>query len=485
MFLNYNIPQIFILLSIETFFIVEHVSLRTQEAMDPYTIGICLFLVVFSAIVASFQKNPRAIQGQILTISFVFLFSFFIVHFVNYLGWLIAPENYDFLNPKFANQACILSSSSFVAILIGKIICKKPFKNSEHNREINYIGNVPPWIMMVFLLLFITFTDRRYFSAGGNSAVLNEIGWNPIGAASYNICIAVIVANVITVVINNRDIIRKRLTVKKYLSFYSPSFYILTLIYIVIVLISGDRGPMMDIIISFGFGYVILKKYKPNVFVLTIVGIFAIFVLKYLSFLRGNPDSLSVEKLGVINDRMSSFHEDNLPIIGEMRELSDVVNAYHLVFGFAETNFIIYGIGVIIQLLAIFPGIRYFIMALTGVPPTFYSTDQLATALLGEEYGAGTTCVADAVYNFGFYGSILFFLIVGYFLRKLDLSIYQKGVKLFVLTMAICYFTKAIYLGRSYVFQPVTLIVYTYLILILTKYINKKRQHNAEGIIIN
>lgn len=485
---NLRIIQVLLLFSLEIFLISEYLITPSRGQMDSGTIDISVVSVLVGIIIViCFQNNPKELKGQMATISFVFLFSFFTVHFINYIGWLISPQDYEFLSQNVVNKASLLSSTCFNGCLLGYVLCTKPFNSYKENiKKYNLnIGTIPPYIMGVFLILFIAFTDSRYFTAGGNSAVLNEIGWNPIGAASYNACVACVVASVIAVINDKRLNSSKRITIKKYLSFYPLSFYLLTIIYLIIVLISGDRGPMLDILISFSFGYIVLRKYKPNIILLIIGGSIAILILKYMSFLRGNPDALSIDKLAVINDRMASFHENNIPIIGDMRELSDVVNAYHLVYDFAEQNFIIYGVGVIIQLMAVFPGIRFLIMTVTGIPPSFYSTDQLATLLLGEDYGAGTTCVADAYYNFGFWGSIIFFVIVGYFLRKLDLSLYQKGVKILVLTMAVCFFVKAIYLGRSYFFQPVTLVVYTYLILLLSRYINKKRYFNEKNIITN
>lgn len=475
--------QLIILSFLGIFLIYEYYSLPVQSQISSNILLINTTILVIALIVFSvYQNNPKYLKGQIITISFIFLLSFFIVHFFNYIGWLILPEDYEFLSQNYINRASILSSTSFIGCLIGMVLCKKPFKNAK-NKNLDKIGDVPPVIMVLFMFLFILFTDKRYFAAGGNSAVLNEVGWNPVGAASYNICVAYVIANVIAVVTNNRG---NKVNIKQYLKKFPQLFYLLTIIFLIIVLISGDRGPMMDIVLSYVLGYIIINHKRPNILLLCIIGVLGIFILKYLSFLRGNSDTLSIEKLEAINERMSTFHEDNIPILGDMRELSDVVNAYHLVYEFGENSFIIYGFGVLTQILAIFPGIRFIIMSLTGIPPAFYSTDQLATVLLGEDYGAGTTCVADAYYNFGFVGTIVFFILIGYFLRKLDLSIYQRGVKLFIFTIAICFFVKAIYLGRSYFFQPVTLTIYTYLIVWVSKYLNnKKLKHEKKNIIIN
>ena len=463
--------QLLLLFISEIILISEYLSMGSESQMSIGIISTNIIIIISSLFIyLSNLHNPKYLKGQVITISFIFLFSFFVVHFFNYIGWIFLPYDYKFLSTYFVNRASTLSAASFVGCLIGMLMCKKPFRDAKRDSHLK-IGQVPPIFMVICLALFIIFTDKRYFSAGGNGAVINEIGWNPIGSASYNMCVAYVIANVVVVTFNNWG---RKLSLRQYSNKYPLAFYVLTLIYLMLVMISGDRGPMLDIIIAFSLGFIIINRKRPKILILVVVGIFAIISLKYLSFLRNNTDALSIEKLGAISERMSRFHEDNLPVIGDMREMSDVVDAYHLVYEFGESYSIIYGFGTLTQILAVLPGFRYIIMKVTGIPPSLYSTSEIATTLLGSSYGAGTTCVADAYYNFGFFGTIIFFIIVGYYLRKLDLSIYQKGCKLFIFIVAFCFFVKSIYLGRSYMLQPVTLIIYTFLMVLLSKRANKK-----------
>lgn len=470
--------QLLFLLISEIILISEYYSLASESQMATGVISTNIIVIIASISIYLLNlHNPRYLKGQIITISFIFLFSFFVVHFFNYIGWLFLPNDYKFLSSHVVNKASTLSAAAFIGCLIGMIICKHPFSDTKRNYRLK-IGTVPPFFMIVCLSLFIIFTDKRYFSAGGNGALVNDIGWNPIGSASYNMCIAYVIANVVVVVYDNWG---RKLSLKQYFNKYPIAYYILTIFYLLLVVLSGDRGPIVDIIVAYSLGFILINKTKPKIIILIVIAIFAIFTLKYLSFLRNNSDALSIEKLGVINDRMSRFHEENIPVIGDMREMSDVVDAYHLVYEFGQNYSIIYGFGTLTQILAVLPGIRYIIMSSTGIPPSLYSTSEIATALLGKNYGAGTTCVADAYYNFGFIGTIIFFILVGFFLRKLDLSIYQKGCKLFIFIVAFCFFVKSIYLGRSYFLQPVTLIMYTFLIVWLTKHMNNKKKLTDEN----
>lgn len=418
-------------------------------------------------IYCSRKEYNNFLRRQVFTIATIFLISFVIVHFFNYLSYCLGILDHGFLSMRYVNKASKVSTCAFIAILIGLLIPRQPFKGQKTTLSIE-IGETLNYFLCLSLVMFVVFTDKRYFSAGGNNLVLNEIGWNPIGAVGNTSCIACIIASVISKIINYRDV---HLSLIRYLKIYSFSFYLLTFIYLILVLISGDRGPLIDIFFSFFLGYVLINKAKIKVWVALICMIIGANLLTYLSFLRGNSEDLSLDKISQVNERMGRFREDNNLFFGPVSDLSNVVDAYHLVFEHTEINEPINGIGIGFQLVAVLPGIRSVIYNISGIDIDFLSTDALATRLLGEDYGAGTTCVADSYYNLGLIGTILLFIVFGMIVRKLDLSLYQDNTRLLVFVIAICYFIKSIYLGRSTIFQPINLIFYTYLYLFLSKWV--------------
>lgn len=466
----YNIVITFLIYALVVINLFQYMNTPIYTTPQRWIVGCSIVYVLGGLFLYCIHiSSCYDIKGQTLTIAFLFLSSFFIVHFLNYISWLLDWRDVEFLEVSCMNKASLLSSCTFNAVLIGLLLPKQPFKGARNERRDKI--RIPWWIMGISLSLFIIFTDSRYFSAGGNAEVLNNIGWNPIGLASYIICSAYVMANVIAIIYNGK----RNLSFSKYIRQFNFKFYILAFIFLAIVLISGDRGPMIDIFGSFALGYIIINKKRIRLPIIIGVAIVGAFALTYLSILRGSSQELSLEKIEYVNDRMDDFRQQDMPLLESMGELSNVVNSYHLVYNFAYNNFIIYGMGVFIQIMAFLPGFRFLFVQFLGIPSVYFSTDILATMLLGQGYGAGTTCVADAFYNFGEIGTIFFFIFVGWFVKKLDWSLYLKQTNLLVLTIAFCYMIKAIYIGRSFFLTPINVIVYTFLILVLSKYLTRQR----------
>jgi hypothetical protein len=205
--------------------------------------------------------------------------------------------------------------------------------------------------------------------------------------------------------------------------------------------------------------------YLQSFFLLAIASI----ALTIMAFFRGNEMELSIEKVYVIYDRFLVFLDGTDIAFELVKELSTVINTFHLVLGYIDNNGIIYGSGMLFQLFAFFPGIRYLLFALFDLDIKTLSTDQLATSLLNEGVGAGTTCISDTYYNLGLVGTIFFFILFGLFVAKIDRLMYERKCKTFFLVLALCYMARAIYIGRSTVLQPINLIVYTSLLLYVSR----------------
>lgn len=466
-YISRNFSRIILLIGLLVYSIISYYQ-TSYSFVSVSSLWESIILSTLSLLIYCSRKEyNKLFQGQVFTIATIFLLSFVIVHFFNYLSYCLGILGHDFLSMRYVNKASKVSTCALIAILIGLLIPRHPFKGQKTTLSIE-IGETLNYFLCLSLVMFVVFTDKRYFSAGGNNLVLNEIGWNPIGAVGNTSCIACIIASVISKIINYRNV---HLSLIRYLKIYSFSFYLLTFIYLFLVLISGDRGPLIDVFFSFFLGYILINKAKIKVWVALICIIIGANFLTYLSFLRGNSEDFSLDKISQVNERMGSFREDNNLFFGPVSDLSNVVDAYHLVFEHTEINEPINGIGIGFQLIAVLPGIRSVIYNISGIDIGFLSTDVLATRLLGEDYGAGTTYVADSYYNLGLIGTIILFIVFGMIVRKLDLSLYQDNTRLLFFVIAICYFVKSIYLGRSTIFQPINLIFYTFLYLFLSKWV--------------
>lgn len=462
--LRINLLIILLLYSIWAYYNTSY-SVLSESSLWESLILSSLSLLIY----CSRKEKDRALKGQVLTISTIFLLSFIVVHFFNYLSFCLDVSENNFLSARYVNKASKVSTCAFIAVLIGLLIPEKPFKEKKTILSIN-IGNILNYFLCFSLILFVFFTDKRYFSAGGNNLVLNEIGVHPLAAVGNTSCIACIIASVISKIVSHRN---SHLSLKQYFKIFSLPFYVLSFIYLFLVLVSGDRGPLLDVFFSYFLGYILINRIKIKIWIAIICICVGAYTLTYLAFLRGNSSDLSLDKISQVNERMDRFRDDRNWFFGPVSDLSNVVDSYHLVFEHTEINGPIYGVGIIFQLLAILPGIRSFIYNASGLDIEFLSTDALATRLLNGDNGAGTTCVADTYYNLGLIGTITLFLVFGGVVRKLDISLYQDKTKLFILVVAMCYIIKAIYLGRSTILQPINLIFYTYLYMYMAIFVKK------------
>lgn len=426
--------------------------------------SVIIFLIYMISPSQPFKKKGISF----FKITTFFLLSYFIVHFSNYLHYTFKTVDLRFLESHSVNKAAILSLCCFISLILGIRSTNNPFYHRTSVRFDWKTNDFLSYIFLVALCLFYGFTDKRFFTSGGNYEILNNIGWHPLGQVGNSLCIAAVLASIISVYFRCNEQGIANITFKEYLIKFPLKFYFLLFLYLGLILISGDRGPMIDIGVAFVSNYFIVSRKKIKFLQLIILVIIASFALTFLAYLRANPDNLSIDKVLAVSNRLKESNENTNGLYNITKDLSNVVDSYHLVYFFTESYGIIYGLGAFFQIIGILPGIRSIIYNMLGLDISILSTDVIATNLLGEEHGAGTTCVADTFYNFGLYGTLLIFFIFGKLIKKLELSLYSYSGSLFVIVVAFSYLTKAIYLGRSSLFQPMNLIAYTFLCLFLS-----------------
>lgn len=256
-YISRNFSRIILLIGLLVYSIISYYQ-TSYSFVSVSSLWESIILSTLSLLIYCSRKEyNKLFQGQVFTIATIFLLSFVIVHFFNYLSYCLGILGHDFLSMRYVNKASKVSTCALIAILIGLLIPRHPFKGQKTTLSIE-IGETLNYFLCLSLVMFVVFTDKRYFSAGGNNLVLNEIGWNPIGAVGNTSCIACIIASVISKIINYRNV---HLSLIRYLKIYSFSFYLLTFIYLFLVLISGDRGPLIDVFFhSFWAIYLLIKQ---------------------------------------------------------------------------------------------------------------------------------------------------------------------------------------------------------------------------------
>ena len=432
------------------------------------SLAITLLMVVFALLVFSLRKEKcNILNNNCLKPSFIFFVGFIIVHFFEYLAFVLGVHEYiwriEFVNPSVVSEASICSLCSLLMLLIGYNIANYKSRYRNNIKEVRFcIGKILDIILSASVILFYIFTDKYYFK-GGYSDILNGEGLSLISEISQKIIHACQLAYCFDKVSN----INNHISVRKYVFSYSLVYYLSMLFYFVLVLASGDRGPILYIGLIYVASYYIINRIKMKLSTCIVCLVIAACTISLFGTVRELSGNLSAEKIL----RAQQYRESNLMnenfLFSNTSELSNVVSAYHVLYYYTNEVGSIHALGLVNQMLGIVPGLRYFLYPLLDINTDYLDSAMLSTQLLNSDHGMGSTCLADLYLNLGFIGSIVLSMLFGMLLRKLDLLLYEIGhsSNIYMSLLCLSVLSFSIYISRSTYFIPLGLSFYAWLII--------------------
>ncbi|MBO5632956.1 MAG: O-antigen polysaccharide polymerase Wzy [Aeriscardovia sp.] len=464
-----SVPLLLLLIISAARFYIERDTNFSMSSLNLTLITSIIGIVLFLINVVK-QEKFSLLRNNLLSIGVLFVLGFYIVHFFEYLGYSLhlkeTIKDMQLYNHNNINSAAICSLSCLLAFLISYIgFPAHPFTKYNSDRTITVSRTrILDIFQIVFLFSFYYFTDKRYFMTGGIGLFSNVLGFSLTSYMSQTFFIAVTLSQSVL-----RLYTKRVSSFHQYASSYSIAYYLCVLVFILFMLLSGDRGPIMYIILAYGCVYYCKIKKGVGLFKGIVILVLAAYVMNFLGFLRATEGDLSAQKIEQVQKRLNEDYSNEKSLIfSSTTELSYVVRAYHLIYDYTETNGTVYGLSFLNNLLGIIPGIRpliiYPILGISEADARSVDTAYLSTRLLGSDHGMGTTCVADSYFNFGFVGSLILFFSFGILMRRLDVSIYSNHSGVVVMSFAICFLCFSVYLGRSSFFSPLNLSVYTSII---------------------
>ena len=415
------------------------------------------------------QSNPL-LKSNFLCSSLIFLIGFVFVHEINYLavvsGLYSDINDVQFVNLRIINEAAICTSCSLISFLLGCIYCNSPFKERNKNQKTKKTMIIDT-LMLLLVFVFYAFTDKKFFQ-GGYTSIANEEGLSTISAVSRNMILGCQLALSSFVVISNK----RTLSFVEYFKSYSIIYYVAIFLYLYLILISGERSPLLVLTTCYFATFFIVSRIKIKLVLGLLLSAFAVFVLNLLTAMRflGAPYTFDkfLEACGIFNAILSNptFFFD------ATKQLSNQSVIYHVMYNTSKET-ILYGLGWLYQLLGIIPGLRYVFSLIFDIDTTMLSVSQIATRDINGGSGAGNACEADIIYNFGAYGTMLFFFFFGWFLKKADLSLYSNRPKQYIVIIGLAYLSYAIYISRSICLWPLNSCAYAFFVVYLDKQIQK------------
>lgn len=430
------------------------------------------------------REDNRLLKKNYIKHSNLIILGFVIVFLqipIEYIFSKVDLNNTFFIPyPNHFYKSVIVASISFVSFLLGYTISKKRKINRIQKKEIK--PHVNTYLLSIGSILsfivYLVVTDKSYFLGG---------------YAEHEFTAVMVYANVLFTSITYAYLIQssinlrrknKSLSFIKYMKSLSPIVQGTILVYSFLILLSGDRGPLISMVMFYlaCFIYASQKKIKmkfiipgliASAILLTFIGIVRNPILNELSWTQ------KFEYFKEIQENKVYKSPSTIELAASFRTINAVVGEI------PDNHDYLYGEFLIKNLFSTIPGISQILIKLffDNAPNIRQTPATFITYIIqgnNPRYGDGSSCISDVYMDFGLVGVLFVFIIFGGFVRNLEVVLYEKNISpsLFLVILSISYFALGISVSRNSIFNPLIISVRIYIFLYLNFLILKTKKQN-------
>lgn len=460
-------------------------SLFVVADWKPKPIYVILFIIMLLLIIISYVYSRRFVTSSWVRPSYLLIFALLIVNFQTNLDVLFDFGNLnDYLRDvsysKYFGKTFILSIIAVQSFVVGNALIK--IRNCHSNNIQSKDNNIYFWLvcMAVSFVLFIMSIDVSSFISGaiyhGSGAYDRSVD----GSSRWEMLFDVFMTIVLSINTYKLKKNKQQISFVKYIRSFPLMFTLIVLTYLILRLLSGDRGPVIYTVLLILFSYAYVAKINVK-FIKVLLALFlAAFMMTLLNSIRMQDSSLNLkERLEEAINYMKYEHEISTisPYTYELAQ--SVLCNYIAVSDIDEsvTEFQ-YGKYNLMELIGAVPGSSTIVYKLFKVDISKETTAEYVTkSYFGQyyPYGLGTTALVDFYLDFGVLGVVLGFLLLGLLFQKIDdILLMQKNVSLVMMIATLKIASMAIYIPRSSFSFVLSKVGYTVLIFIV---INKIISH--------
>lgn len=428
----------------------------------------CLLVCVVQLLVVICSIKRYAIRP-----SFVFLLSFFVVNcqcYFDLLLGIIQPTAMVFVNPNLINKGVILSAIAFTSFSVGYhstnkfIPCKR---RRPYNKALQKVFTCMQ--LCSFFIWFITLTPDDF---SGESYLTS----GEAGQGSDYVGMLFTMTQIVALAYFSLGI-RRTLSIKEFFFTIPRWVLISSMIYVVVKLMSGDRGGAIFTILLYMFVFIFTTKYRFNLLMILPILVLGALIMTSISAARSFGNQLSfVEKVTYIREHpelLDSYESISPPT----RELAGSVICTHVALDeiYNKNKPFHYGEFHFCYMMNCLPFVSNYILSGLGVEGiNRVSSEYITVTYSGKNYtsGMGTSTLADNFLELGAVGVVLALFIIGWLFKKVDIAILSSHGAMMSFGMVALIFTlgyAALAIPRSYVFYYVRIYVYILLLYQLTK----------------
>jgi len=450
--------------------------------MDIPAMVFLLAIVIFCSIL--FFKRKESIfelKGQFLKHTNFVVLGLFIVNFQLYIDYVLgnidSSNLFIWVNKSIVVKSFTLSTIGLISFYLGVFFYKNKVINTinHKNEEVSY--SIKPLLYLSTIVLAAYFYTVNPLYLMGFYGIVGMGDIATYMSLLFNILIlAIIIQSTRNLRIENKIPIN----IVHYVKLMGIPFLIILGVYLISVLISGDRGPIITIVLAYVSGYYFVKRsklsYKTGL-IFIFLGATIISLLgevrsldKNLSFTQKLDQSFNGESL----DKVTSFSPSTI-------ELAGSVKTTHYALNYVPKNHdFLYGRFQMQQLFKALPFLSIFNQLIYNDTSLKYSSSAFFITWVHQgnnpTYGDGSSCIADFYLDFGLFGVIIGMFLFGYFIRLAEVKMYNKIIPpLFTHIFIIVYLSGAIYIARSFVLFEFKNVVWIFILITFNKYIFNKK----------
>lgn len=457
----------------------------SPEYMEQKSIAILIGIVALSIFVFFFNKEKESnLKQQYLKHSTLVIFGFVIVHFQYHIDYLLGYVSqfypYIWVDEQIVVKALSVSVIGLICFLIGysfygksktKIILQKNYKMNERV----YSVKVMTYLATILLAAYFYYANPLY--------LMGFYGLESLGSeADYLILLFTIVVYAILIQ-TARNLKVKGVqfsNIFKYIKSNSLIVNILILIYLISVIISGNRAPIIFFVIAYFGNYLFVTKSKLSLYkTLGILIVGAIFIT-ILGKARSLDRNLSFSERFSTSIQMESRFETK-SILPQTQELATSIRAlHHTMDHIPKHHNYLYGRFQFQQAISMIPfGNTLVRLVFKDNSYKYSGSAQFVTWINQGDYpysGDGSSVTADFYFDFGILGVAIGMLVFGYTMRFAEITMYSQQIPtLFTHAFFIVFLSSAVYISRSTYLIEMKAVFWTFLILYFNqKFINRK-----------
>lgn len=467
---------IFILLAL-AILIVYPISIggSYSKSLLLYTLLIGAFsvaLFIFSSVIDPVKELRR----QYIRPIYMFLIGYIIVFFQAYVDLFL--ENlqpnaiFFFIKPGLINQAAILSVTGLIMVFVGYLTGRKRVSTKKKITPLSYLPTKQLIYVLTFFNVFNIFLNGQQMLSGEYSQEAIESSAGTVGAYVQLLFYVSYLSIIVIHSINSRVLANTSIIV--FLKKLGPLFYINLIIYLLLVMLSGDRGPILTMSLTLIAAMTVGTQSQFRLGTIIFAIVLGASFISVLGVVRKMDEQLTFQERisrawseDVVGERYQS-------VLPATAELSTSVRTLHIALDYVPVHHsYLLGMFQLRETLKVVPFASGFFDPMFPAHFRYRNSAFFITWVdKGDNYkvGTGSSINADLYLSFGEIGVVVFLFLLGRLFRWVDLLIFSRGgmyISLFSVVLMISIVGSSIYWSRASLLTPVQSVALAYIFVIV------------------